>query len=453
MSYMALQMEELLGGVNEDTDTLAPGSRISSTKFYWPATSARLSMAPEHLDRGDENRGNLSAPPKLIDGYAPSATLALRAYPNLLVPLMALAGYVPTIQQGNGTNAVRTVALSGAPTGGTFTLTYGTEVSPPIPFNATAAQLQLSLESMRAFRPGDVKVTGATDLPTGPLTITFNGRYSAMVPAALTGTATGLTGGTSPAVTVTTTTAGSTGSVLDPDGAGLPTGAYLVTFAKRTGAPAKTAQIIAAYPEHGVYLQGNGFGVSSLALTAGGELSAEFMGLYARPVTDPAYVPAFDSTDIRPLRRGDIRLDWMSGSAYSQDFSLNISNGIERGDHLGIASYYPKVLEHVGMGPKVTGSIAKRTLNPNDIAALKDARTFAASVRWISESAIGATGKNYSVFAKLPACQVVGGDADEQTNSRRFGASFEWEAAYDETTATDATLAVVCGIASVEAFV
>lgn len=451
MSWMALQMEELLGGVNEDTDTSTTGSRISSSKFWWPATSARLSIGPEHLDLGDENRGNLSAPPKLIDGYAPSANLALRAYPNLLVPLMALAGYVPTITEGNGTNEVQTLTVTGTPTGGTFTLTFSGEVSPAIAYNATAAQVQTALESMRAFRPGDVVCAG-TALPAGSITITFRGRYACTNVAALVPTSTGLTGGSTPAAAIASTTSGATGSVVDPDGAGVPADAFLVTFAKRSGAPAKTAQIIAGYPEHGTYIQGNGFGVSSIGLTATGELTAEFMGLYARRVADPSYTPAFDSSAIHPIRRGDIRLDWLSGSAYSQDFSLQIANGIERGDHLGIQSYYPKVLEHMGMGPKTTGSISKRTLDPDDLDALIDAGTFAASVRWVSDSPIGATGKHYSVFAEFPACQVVGGDADEQSNSRRFGASFEWEAAYDEGEATDAAYSVVCGVEAIEAY-
>jgi hypothetical protein len=424
MSYMVMQMEELLGGVNEDTDTSTAGSRISTSKFYWPSSAASLSLGPEHLDRADENRGNLSAPPKLIDGYAPSARLALRAYPNLLVPLLVLAGYEPTFTEGNGTNEVQTLSATGTPTGGTFTLTYGTEVTANLPYNATPAQVQEALEGLRGIKPGDVVCAGTDSL----------------------------TGGTSPETAVAETTPGATGSVTDPDGAGVPADAFLVTFAKRDGAPAKTCQLIAAYTEHSTFLQGNGFGVSGLSLSAAGELSADLMGLYARRVADPSLTPSFDAASVLPMRRGDIRLDWLSGSAYSQDFSVAIANDLERGDHLGIASYYPKVLEHNGMGPKVTGSIAKRTLDPDDYDALVSAETFAASVRWVGASTIGSTGKPYSVFMEFPACQYVGGDPDEQTNSRRFGASFEWEAAYDESAADDATISVVCGVEAVEAF-
>jgi hypothetical protein len=451
MSYMVMQMEELLGGVNEDTIVGTQPNRISTSKFWWPATSAQLTLGPEHLDLGDENRGNLSAPPKLIDGYAPGATLSLRAYPNLLVPLLTLAGYVPTLQQGNGTNEVQTVTVTGSPTGGTFTLTFNTEVTVPIPFNATAAQVKLALEGLRSIRPGDVKVAG-TALPTGSITVTFTGRLAATNVSPITGTGS-FTGGTTPAVAIAQTTAGAPGTVVDPDGAGLTAGSYLATFTKRTGAPAKTAQLIAGYPEHGTFIQGNGFGVSSIGLNAAGELTAELMGLYARRVADPALTPAFDTNRVHPIRRGDIKLDWLSGSAYSQDFSLTITNGIERGDHLGIASYYPKVLEHLGMGPKLTGSIAKRTLDPDDYDALVSAGTFAARASWVSDSEIGTSGKNYSVFVSLPACQITGGDADAQANARRFGASYEWEAAYDETAATDAAISVVCGVQNVEVFV
>lgn len=451
MSYFIMQMEEALGGNNEMSDPTTGGtSRVSTVPFAFPATAASITAAPSHLDRADENRGTLSAPPKLIDNYAPDGKLAMRAYPNLIAPLLFLSGYTVTISTGTGTNAVNTITTTGVPTGGTFTLTYGTEVSEPIPYNATAQQLQDALTRMRFFSPGDV-VCAAGPLPTG-ITLTYQGRLSAKVITPPTPTSS-LTGGTTPLAVVTNTTPGTTGAVLDPDGNGIPAGAQRLVFAKRATAAAKTAQITEGFPEHSTFIRGSGFGVSQFAMTAEGEVTVDLMGLYTRRIADPVLSAVFDAAAVLPLRRGDLTLTWLGGSAFTQDFGLSIANPIERGDHLGIASYYPKVLEHTGNPVRVSGTIKKRTIDPDDYDAMIDARTFAATARWISPSTIGATGKSYGMWVEMAAAQYTGGDPDDTSNARRFGADFTFEAAYDEAAANDAKITLVCALATMETFV
>lgn len=100
-------------------------------------------------------------------------------------------------------NGVQTVTVTGAPTGGTFTLTLGGQTSAPLPFNATAAQVQTALQALvggflgaPASNPFLITVAG-----TGPYTVTFGG------PAQyITGNGKNLTGGTNPTVTSTQTT-------------------------------------------------------------------------------------------------------------------------------------------------------------------------------------------------------------------------------------------------------
>lgn len=113
-----------------------------------------------------------------------------------------LANLRLALNQGAGTSEVQTVSL-GAATAGSFTLTFQGETTAPIQWNATAAQVQTALEALGSITPGDVTASGGP-LP-GVVTLTFGGAYAGMDVPALTGTATGLTGGT---LTIATTTEG-----------------------------------------------------------------------------------------------------------------------------------------------------------------------------------------------------------------------------------------------------
>lgn len=109
------------------------------------------------------------------------------------------------------TNEVQTVTVTGSPTGGTFTLTFSGQTTAAIAHNATAAAVQTALEGLSNVNPGDVTVTGNAG---GPYTVTFGGQYLGDNVAQMTATAS-LTGGTTPGVTVATTTAGGAATATD----------------------------------------------------------------------------------------------------------------------------------------------------------------------------------------------------------------------------------------------
>lgn len=117
------------------------------------------------------------------------------------------------------TNEVQTIAITGSPTGGTVTLSFKGQQTLPIDYNATAAAVQSALVALGNIDPGDVTVTGGP-LP-GAVTVTFGGQYNGQDVPAIVATAQ-LTGGTSPAVNVVTTTQGQPGfprqlpTALDP---------------------------------------------------------------------------------------------------------------------------------------------------------------------------------------------------------------------------------------------
>ena len=103
-----------------------------------------------------------------------------------------------------GTAEVQTVTITGTPTGGTFTLNFNGQTTAGIAFNAAAAAVQSALEALSNLVPGDVTVTGSAG---GPYTVTFT-IAEGNVPQLISNAA-GLTGGSSPGVTVATTTQGS----------------------------------------------------------------------------------------------------------------------------------------------------------------------------------------------------------------------------------------------------
>ncbi|QBJ94431.1 hypothetical protein D0Z67_29105 (plasmid) [Streptomyces seoulensis] len=109
------------------------------------------------------------------------------------------------------TNEVQTATITGGPTGGTFTLTFSGQTTSAIAYNATAATVQAALEALSNVNPGDIKVTGNAG---GPYTLTFGGQYLGDNVASITATAS-LTGGSTPGVTMATTTAGGTATASD----------------------------------------------------------------------------------------------------------------------------------------------------------------------------------------------------------------------------------------------
>lgn len=110
----------------------------------------------------------------------------------------------------NTTNEVQTVTITGAPTGGSITLTFNGETTGTIARNAPATAVKNALVALANIGADDVTVTGGPG-PAEPWVVTFEGAYAGSDVPAMTADGTGLTGGTAPAVAVTTTTAGNPG--------------------------------------------------------------------------------------------------------------------------------------------------------------------------------------------------------------------------------------------------
>lgn len=92
---------------------------------------------------------------------------------------------------------VQVVTINGTPSGGTFTLNIGGQTTSGIAYNATGATVQTAIQGLGTQAAAQATVSGSAG---GPYTVTFGGAAAPIV-----ANGSGLTGGTSPTVTVAQT--------------------------------------------------------------------------------------------------------------------------------------------------------------------------------------------------------------------------------------------------------
>jgi hypothetical protein len=119
---------------------------------------------------------------------------------------------IPTVitPTGTATNEVQTLTIAGAPTGGTFSLTFQGATTPALAYNAAPAAVQTALQALSTIGSGNATVTGTAGVS---YVVTFAGALANQNVGSLVPVGT-FTGGTTPAINVATTTGGSTGSLL-----------------------------------------------------------------------------------------------------------------------------------------------------------------------------------------------------------------------------------------------
>lgn len=165
--------------------------------------STDISMVTRQYQVG--NRQWLLSPPK----YRPNVTCDITKWAT------------------NPTNEVQTVTITGSPTGGTFTLSFGGVLAedptyvPTLPYNASAAAVAAAIANLPYYGPNeDLLYVGASNVTvTGPssgvYTVTFTGLLAGAIVPKLSAVA-AFTGGTSPAIATAITTAAQPG--LTPNG-------------------------------------------------------------------------------------------------------------------------------------------------------------------------------------------------------------------------------------------
>jgi hypothetical protein len=120
---------------------------------------------------------------------------------------------VPTIvPTGTGVSEVQTITITGTPTGGAFTLVFNGSATTDIAYNATASTVQTALQALASVGAGNATVTGGPG-PGTPYVVTFTGTLANTNVPQMTAVA-NFTGGTTPAIAVTTTTGGAVGQIM-----------------------------------------------------------------------------------------------------------------------------------------------------------------------------------------------------------------------------------------------
>lgn len=197
------------GETNAKQSVTVSGASAGAYKFGFKNAWS----TPISFDAVTDNPQNLSGDIKdSLEGISTIGAGNVAVTPSTLYPVWEL-----DLTLNRGANEVQTIEITGNPTGGYFLLSFGSQTTGQIPWNATAAQIQAALEALPAIGTGNVTVASAG---TNKFTVTFAGSLALKDVPQLVPTYTHwvnvifllrtLTGGTKPAVTVTTTTPGST---------------------------------------------------------------------------------------------------------------------------------------------------------------------------------------------------------------------------------------------------
>lgn len=155
-----------------------------------------------NIIRADRTRNASTRGTKRPGGSIPMELAALG--PVLFLLQATLGGTVSTTAP-SAVSEVQTMTISGTPSGGTYRLGYNDEFTAPIAYNANAAAITSALEALTGIGTGGVVVTG-----TGPFTITFGGSLASLNVFLIEADDGLLSGGTSPSISIVTTTRGKT---------------------------------------------------------------------------------------------------------------------------------------------------------------------------------------------------------------------------------------------------
>jgi hypothetical protein len=273
-----IQVVTLAGGPTGGTFTLTFEAQTTAAIAY-NASAATVQSALEALSNLDVGEVSVDGD----DGGPWTVTLSLaRDCAPMTGNAAGLTGAsvtVVTTQTANTpVNEQQTVALSGSPQGGTFTLTFAGETTGNIAFDATAADVQTELEGLATPVPGDIAVQG---LDGGPWTVEFQGNYEGTNVPEMTGDP-ALLSGADILIGIITYPAATRNEVQTVTLLGAPTsGTFTLTYSAQTtgaisyNAPASEVQIalesLAAIAVGDVYVAGG----------AGGPWAVTFLGALA----------------------------------------------------------------------------------------------------------------------------------------------------------------------------
>src|ERR1019366_5818171 len=107
----------------------------------------------------------------------------------------------------------QSITITGAPTGGTFTVTFGGNTTAAINWNDPASTVQTRLQALASIGAGNALVTGGPG-PATPFIVEFAGTMAKTSEALITLTTNSLTGGSSPSVALARIQGGATWATI-----------------------------------------------------------------------------------------------------------------------------------------------------------------------------------------------------------------------------------------------
>jgi flagellar hook protein FlgE len=217
MPANATSQVTVAGNLSADAAFTTTQTNVLRSDVAYTTGSGTTAVGTTTLAGLDQYTGTLSSGIVTFSGYEPDGTSLASATPSvdLTMPVTStttlndVLTWLNTDEGTAGVDEIQTIAITGSPTGGTFTLSYGgATTATPLDWDATAAEIDAALEGLSTIPASGVTCAGGA-LPGTAVTVTFDGTTLDETDVAMiTIDTTGLTGGTSPAGTVTETTKG-----------------------------------------------------------------------------------------------------------------------------------------------------------------------------------------------------------------------------------------------------
>ena len=246
-----------------------------------------------------------------------------------------------------------------------------------------------------------------------------------------------------------TSTEGDGSLVLDPDDNPVPVGAYKHVFAFKYELEPQTSQVLLNTGDgRHRFVSGVAFNEVPFAWE-NGAMVCDPKGL-AMVMKDvdvggteiPTEVTPIIDT-LAPYRRGDLTLEWLTGSAFTREFDFAIKADVEDVWNTLVASLYPTACWYKEDYPMVSGTIEKATLTDDDWAALAASTQFAARIKVAHRSTIGEGAYQPALWVNIPGCQLTEISRNAIKAERRRAVKHTWQSRLDLATGSLVTATLV----------
>jgi hypothetical protein len=230
-----------------------------------------------------------------------------------------------------------------------------------------------------------------------------------------------------------TSTAGD-GIITAPDATVIPTGATRHVWDSATlSGLIRMARLRRGYPSPvGAFLRSYGVTVPEININAGdvnafSTMQASLSALFSEVISDPSLTVSTDAPQVLPFKYGQHTVQtWLAASAIPTGLTWTISNPVEPYKDMGVTSNFYTTFDRPNdagsAAPRISGSVVKKYLDTDDIAAMLAGTEFTVKSQWIHSVTIAASGYPYKLFIEGTG-KYTGYEQDSVQNRPRAGAT------------------------------